>query len=172
MQMLTIKPFLEPNHLHLIPELTELLHEAYRPLLEKGLRYLATHQPPETTLQRLRKGHAFLAFDGEQLIGTITLVCSSGTEDCEWYRRPDLFYFTQFAVRPEYQGRGLGKKLMDFVEEFAERQGAREIALDTSEHAHELINMYRGRKYEHVAHVKWSMTNYRSVILSKELRPS
>jgi ribosomal protein S18 acetylase RimI-like enzyme len=71
----------------------------------------------------------------------------------------------------KYQGLGLGKKLMDFVEDYATRVGAREMALDTSEHAHHLISIYKNRGYRFVEYAQWDETNYRSVILSKPLGP-
>ncbi len=66
--------FEEAEHRNLVEPLTEMLHAAYRPLAEKGMRYLATHQPPTTTLERLKKGDSFLGFIEGELISTITVV--------------------------------------------------------------------------------------------------
>jgi GNAT superfamily N-acetyltransferase len=168
----SIVPFDEKLHLGLIAELTDLLHSAYRPLAERGMRYLATHQPPETTLSRLKKGEPYLGFIGDELVATITLIKGSPKESCTWYQKPEVFYFSQFAVKPKYQGCGLGRKLMDFIEKQAELKGAAELALDTSEHADNLISMYQARKYRLVEYTQWEVTNYRSVILSKALTGS
>jgi len=167
-----VEKFCENRHGHLIDSLTDLLHAAYRPLAEKGMRYLATHQPPETTLKRLKKGDSFLGFMNGQLISTITVVKNSPKSRCTWYRNPHVFYFSQFAVKPELQGMGLGRYLMDFVEDYAAAEGALEMALDTSEHADQLISMYKNRGYRFVEYAKWDETNYRSVILSKALPAS
>ena len=161
--------FDESLHRELIEPLTELLHTAYRPLAEKGMRYLATHQPPETTLKRLLTGDSFLGFIDDELVSTITVVKNDPNEPCAWYQKPEVYFFTQFAVKPKYQGLGIGKKLMDFVEEYAKADGAMEMALDTSEHADHLISIYKNRGYRFVDYAKWNMTNYRSVILSKTL---
>lgn len=166
-----IVKFDEKEHHELIERLTELLHAAYRPLAEKGMRYLATHQPPETTLKRLKKGDSFLGFIDGELVSTITVVKEDPNEPCAWYQKPEVYFFTQFAVKPKHQGLGLGKKLMDFVEEFAMTQGAMEMALDTSEHADHLISTYKNRGYRFIEYAQWKMTNYRSVILSKTLIP-
>lgn len=164
-----IEKFEESKHGRLIEELTEMLHSAYHPLAEKGMRYLATHQPPETTLSRLKKGDSFLGFIGDELVSTVTIVKEDPHEPCSWYQRPDVYFFTQFAVKPCYQGVGLGKRLMDFVEDYAYKSGAKEMALDTSEHAHHLIAMYEKRGYRFIEYAQWGATNYRSVILSKKL---
>lgn len=38
--------FANETHMSLVEPLTYILHQAYAPLAEKGMRYLATHQPP------------------------------------------------------------------------------------------------------------------------------
>jgi hypothetical protein len=104
-----IVKFDEAKHNDLIEPLTDLLHAAYRPLADQGLRYLATHQPPETTLKRLKKGDSFLGFIDGELVSTVTVVKNEGVETCSWYQKPEVYYFTQFAVKPTHQGLGLGR---------------------------------------------------------------
>lgn len=82
MKNFRIEKYDENKHGHLIEELTKMLHSAYRPLAEKGMKYLA---------------------------------------------------------------------------------------LDTSEHAHQLISMYKKLNYRFIEYANWNVTNYRSVVLSKEL---
>ena len=152
-----------------IPEITRLLHASYRPLLEAGMRYLATHQDDATTLERCLKGETFLAERGGEIVGTITLATAERTRGTPWYDRPDVVSFRQFAVRPDLQRSGLGSFMMDLVEERARASGASEIALDTSERAEHLIRYYTRRGYRFIEYTQWNDTNYRSVILSKRL---
>ena len=168
----SIEKFEVSKHGHLIEELTEMLHEAYRPLAEQGMKYQATHQPPETTLYRLRKGSSFLGFIGDELVSTVTLVMGDPEEMCLWYKKPEVYFFTQFAVKTSWQRTGLGKTILDYLESYAAQNGAMEIALDTSEHAHRLITMYKNRYYRFIEYIDWDVTNYRSVILSKNLQES
>ena len=161
--------FCEASHGSLINELTEILHDAYRPLAEQGMRYMATHQPPDITLRRLKKGISFFGFSKNELIATITLIKSDPTEPCNWYQKSEVYYFSQFAVKTNHQGLGFGKALLNFIEKYAYQNGAQELALDTSEHADELISMYKKRSYRFVEYANWDSTNYRSVILSKSL---
>lgn len=58
---------------------------------------------------------------------------------------------------------------MDLAEQRARERGATWIAIDTSEHAMELIATYRRRGYEIVDSAQWDVTNYRSVVLAKRL---
>ena len=151
-----------------IAELTELLHRAYAALVEQDMRYLASHQDEATTRDRIEKGECYVAaLDGGRILGTVVYVGASVPEDTAYYNRPDVAWFQQFAVDPDWQGRGVGTRLMDTIERRAAETGASFIALDTSEHAADLVALYRKRGYKIVAEENWDCTNYRSVIMSK-----
>ena len=152
--------------------LTQLLHRCYRPLAERGLRYLATHQDVDTTRRRCGRGDCFIAELAGRIVGTITLsyhnpAASNGTP---WYERPDVAHFMQFAVEPSLQRQGIGSALVDAVERRAAERGMSEVALDTAEPAADLIAFYERRGYRFIEHAQWSVTNYRSVVMSKSLR--
>lgn len=162
--------FNKDEHQHHIELLTEILHRAYAPLAKDGMRYLASHQPPSKTLERMLEGtESYLAFLDSKLVGTVTLYTEDVESTCEYYRRPGVFSFGQFAIDPTHQGLGFGSELMDFIESRARELGATELALDTSEKASQLIQMYKSRGYAQVSTAQWSVTNYLSVILAKKL---
>ena len=167
--MLRIENFSRGKHSHLLDELTALLHEAYRSLAESGLQYNASHQDAAKTQRRLEKGWGFLGFLGEELVGTITLIKDDPVDPAPYYLDPEIYHFSQFAVRIDLQRQGLGKKLLEHVEGFACEQGARELALDTAEQATELQGYYQRLGYRHVGYADYESTNYRSVVLSKVL---
>lgn len=50
----------------------------------------------------------FCAFDGEKAVGMVRLLGDGGMS----------FYVKDFAVRPEYQGKGVGRLLMTAIEEY------------------------------------------------------
>lgn len=161
----TIRPLLGTDSFEFI---TELLHEAYRPLLDMGLRFLATHQDAVITKERCLDGYTFVVIDEEERItGTITLYSPKPDPSSEYYSRAGLWEFGQFAVLPKLQNMGIGSCLIETVERYAKRMEARELALNTSEKAVHLIEYYKKRGYEFREYVQWDVTNYRSVILSK-----
>ena len=49
--------------------------------------------------------------------------------------RPALLHLRQMAVANSNRGQGIGRKLMNFAEEFARKQGATEIRRHAREHA-------------------------------------
>jgi GNAT superfamily N-acetyltransferase len=135
-----------------------------------GLRYTATHQDDEVTLSRLQRGIPFVGqLDGD-IVATVTLYPTAGPNSpCAWYREPGVFYFGQFAVRPDLQRHGLGRHMIGMLENETIARGGRELALDTAEPAHHLRQWYEKLGYRFIDYADWSSTNYRSVILSKSL---
>lgn len=152
-----------------LEKLTELLHHSYKKLLDQGFRFLASHQDVATTKNRIDKGEGYVAEVEGKVIGTVTYYAPHLPNRYDWYNRQDVAFYGQFAVEPEYQNSGIGGKLIDFVEKLAVRDEAKEIAVDTAEGATELINYYKKRGYRFVGYTQWSVTNYRSVVLSKNL---
>jgi GNAT superfamily N-acetyltransferase len=134
-----------------------------------GLRYLATHQSDKITLERISKGVCYLAELDEKVIGTATLYLPETMKGTPWYEQEKVAIVGQFAVEPDYQKLGIGKLLMDEVEDEVLARNIPELALDTSEDALHLIAYYTRRGYRFIEHVKWPDANYRSVILSKTL---
>ena len=164
--MLVIRPLAGSDS---IPEITALLHAAYGQLAAMGFRYTASHQDDAVTERRLHRGHPFVAeFEG-RLAGTVTLHKPGPDSDCEWYRRSNVMVFGQFGVNPEFQRRGIGRRLFDHVESFARELGAASLALDTAENASHLVRWYESLGFHTVQHVSWHDTNYRSVIMDKPL---
>ena len=149
--------------------LTEMLHRAYARLAGMGLRFWATHQNAEVTLKRIEQGECFVAEADGVICGTIVFRDCTRTGGCRWYDRPDVASFVQFAVEPGLQAKGLGRRLLDHVEERAIALGVRELALDTAEPATHLVEWYTRLGYRFIEHAQWSHTNYRSVVLSKTL---
>lgn len=152
-----------------IPEITSLLHRAYGPLAAQGLRYLASHQDDQTTLERLTSGASFVAIKDNAIAGTITVYRPYPEAEVPLYRQPGVNHFGQFAVEPNLQGSGLGRRLYLTIEDHCRSNNVKTLALDTAETATHLIDLYARWGFEIVDHVQWDITNYRSVIMAKDL---
>lgn len=150
-----------------VSELTGLLHRCYARLAAMGLRYMATHQSDAVTRDRAASGECWVALADGAIVGTILFKDAIRTAGSPWLDRHEVASLGQFAVAPEWQGAGLGARLMDLAERRAAETGAMEIALDTAEQAEHLVALYRRRGYRLIEHAQWSHTNYRSVIMSK-----
>lgn len=166
----TFRPFTEQD----AREVTEVLHRAYERLARMGLRYWATHQSAQDTIDRAARGECTVAIEHGRIVGTITLwPTAPHAETASWYDRQGIAAFGQFAVEPHVQGVGLGSTLLELAEARAAEVGAREIACDTADHATHLIAWYRRHGYRAIEHVDHRpYTNYCSIILSKSLGPA
>jgi len=152
-----------------IPEITALLHRAYGPLAAQGLRFSAMTQDDAETLSRIEEGYCLVAEAEGKVVGTVTIYAWTQDNPCPYYRRPGLFYFGQFAVDPSFQGQGLGRRLVDAVEDYAKSQRGIELALDTAVDASQLIALYGKWGFEIVDPWDTSAPHYVSVIMSKPI---
>ena len=94
----------------------------------------AACQTAEETGRIEKNNICFIALKGAELVGTITY-CPPGSfkQNRKWYAGPNPAKFFRFAVKPEIQGTGIGTKLLRHIYERAERDGARELLLDTAD---------------------------------------
>jgi len=162
--------------------LTALLHRAYKQHADKGIKALAAFQPEEVTRKRIAGGECYVALYMGKVVGTILFKDSTHTVGMglvdsatvngqqHWFDRGDVASFAQFAVEPEFQGRGIGMELMKKAEDRARETGAKEIALSTPEPAAWLVKMYERHGYRTVERRHWPQTNYTSAIMSKAVR--
>src|SRR5262249_31275244 len=128
---------------------------------------LAAFQPEEVTRSRIAGGECSVALYAGKVVGTILFRGPGQLGGTPWYEKPSVATFSQFAVEPEYQGRGIGSELMSLVERRAIESGASELALSTPEPAAWLVGMYERHGYRIVERVNWKATNYTSVVMSK-----
>src|SRR5438093_3589372 len=107
---------------------------------------------------QIAAGTVWVALDDGELTGVIVL------ED-----KPEALQIANVAVRPESQGRGVGRKLLAFAEDEARRRGHDAVILYTNVHMTENIERYPklgyvevGRGHEH---------GFDRVFFQKSLRP-
>ena len=67
-----------------IEELTELLHRAYKELVDMGINNMAATQSPDVTRRRVEVGECWVAEMAGRLVGTITLLPQEKTKGCWW----------------------------------------------------------------------------------------
>ena len=155
--------------------LTQLLHRAYEPLARQGLNFTAATQPVETTQQRAAEGQCFVAESRGRIVGTVTVCGPYDLAVAPWsagvaaFRDRDTAHFHQFAVDPDHQRQGIGRRLVAACERWARERGYKRLALDTAEPAADLRALYHRLGYVDVAQVQWAGKTYRSVIMEKAL---
>lgn len=162
-----------------IGQITSLLHRAYAKQVAMGLRPLAGRQDDATTADRAAHSEAYVAIaepgqgdpagTASRVVGIILFEEKENVTFPTFFLRPEVCHFAQFGVDPDFQGRGIGRMLLEKVEQRAREKGAKELALSMAEPDRELFDFYVKRGFRIVEHWQWPYTNYRSCILSKAM---
>jgi GNAT superfamily N-acetyltransferase len=163
-----------------VSPITRLLHRAYAKQVAMGLRPLAGRQEDDVTHRRLSSGESYLAVarhalldepvsaDGD-VIGVIIFNERETSAGPAWFAKPGVGSFSQFAVDPMVQSKGIGRALLDKVESRASELGLAELALSMAEPDHGLRDYYLRRGYRVISIWKWPYTNYSSLVMSKKI---
>lgn len=118
---------------------------------------------PAETLEHFNKGTFLLIEDGPTMIG------------CNYVElRGDSGYFGLLSIDPDYQGRGLGRKLIEQAEDFCRQAGCSLIAIRVLNHRTELPPFYEKLGYttvgiEEVEQVASAILPYHFIVMEKGL---
>jgi len=123
----------------------EVIHEAYALIRELNLHWPAAHADVALVRDNIAENDCYvLEIDG-RIAATITL---SRKEEAR--HLTDLPFLKWFAVHPDFQGKGIGGRLLAYVENevVLGRLGATAVTLATAEKHPWLLPMYERRGYE------------------------
>ncbi len=152
-----------------IDELTSLINRAYAKHLKSGLNYVGALQDNDVTRSRIKNSYTIIAIFENRIIGTVSYKPPWECRGSKWFNKPGVAKYNQRAVDPDMQSKGIGGTFVELVEQIARLQGAKEIASDNPE----VLELRTKRKIKHgyriIEYHTWKATNYRSVILSKNL---
>ena len=148
--------------------LTDLLHEAYAELGNQGLNYTAVDQSVETTRERASGGQCWIVEARETIVGTLTMSYPPAEgirELTPEARQPKRAWLNQVAVSPRIQRSGIAGRLWELGKDWAHRQGATAIGVDTAQPATHLVRLYVSWGFEHRGVVHWPGKTYDSVVM-------
>lgn len=145
------------------PVVRKIANAAYQELADMGLNYTATYQNDEETRSRMAEGRTLMVEINSSPVGTITM-----REENKISQRRSA-YLGQFGFLPEFKGRGLGTRVMDYMEELAKSEGYECVQLDTAKPAEHLVKMYLKRGYKIVGDTHFTDKTYDSWIFEKDL---
>ncbi|KIL42039.1 GCN5 family acetyltransferase [Gordoniibacillus kamchatkensis] len=123
----------------------------------------------------VKRGAAFGIRDGGRIVAAVVvdrrqsanyggLPWSDGTGDPLCIHR--------LAVHPEYQGRGIGKKLLQFAEDRVRREGGTSIRLDVYTGNPGAVQLYRRAGYAEVGAIRFPMRPEPYLCFEKLLLPN
>jgi GNAT superfamily N-acetyltransferase len=138
-----------------VSALARVVQDAYRHYIPR------IGKPPGPMLDdysaRVSEGVVSVIEDGKTIVGVLVLL-----------PKPDHLLLDNIAVSPAHQGQGFGRRLLEFAEEEARRQGYQEIRLYTHETMTENQRLYAAIGYEETG--RGYETGYERVFMRKRTR--
>lgn len=149
--MLSIRPAVAAD----VPAITSVVHDAY-------VKYVARiGKPPGPMLDdyaaRVAAGQAWVCVEGDAVAGILVLE-----------PEPDHLLLDNIAVAPAWQGKGVGRMLMEFADAEARRAGFAELRLYTHVLMHENIALYARTGWEEYA--RGEQAGFQRVFMRKRVR--
>jgi len=126
-----------------------LIETAKKPYLQKWNKY--------TTFKKIKelfeKGEIYIIKEVEKIIGYIAINSSIGS-------RGKKIYIDELWLREEYQGKGYGRVLINFIEKYSKNKGAKVIWL-ISDNKSKAFGFYNKLKFK---------PHFEDVLMVKELK--
>ena len=115
------------------------------------------HYPnKETFLIDVKRGELFVLLSEKTVIGCIVITTEKDSEydEIDWLTEDGLnYYIHRLAVHPDFQKKGYARKLMDFAEEYANKNNYISIRLDTFSQNLRNQKFYEARGYSRLGNI-------------------
>jgi len=140
-----------------IPEILRITKACAAQMSERGIRQWNDLYPDRASFEKdQERGELYVFLKHHIPIGSITITPLEDEEykEVTWLTRGGRhFYIHRLAVQPEHQGQGYARKLMDFAETLARKEGATSVRLDTFSQNKRNQHFYEKRGYKRLGDV-------------------
>jgi len=139
----------------------DLLAEAAAWLLRQGIAQWPPRFPAESVRREIATGETLLVLEGTRPIATLTV--ADNDRDLWGARTEPAYYISRLAVARSARGRGLGYRLIDWVQAKAAARGWPFVRLATSRDNPALRRYYEEAGFRHVTdppHARWPTSLY------------
>lgn len=141
----------------------QTIHQAFAEHRRKGLTMMPCTISKEQLKERSKKCIFFIAFDGEALVGIISLRVEPDSHNTT------RGYIDITAVHPSYRRQKIGKHLHNVLENYAKEHHFSFLYLDTSCKAVSSQRHHASNGYKPWFYQQFTTANYRSIIMRKDL---
>lgn len=142
-----------------IEKITSLISDAIKEMELHGIYQWDELYPAEIDfLDDISKGNLYVAIEDEKLVAIYVI---SGEYDdayksAEWkYTDETAYILHRFCVSPHFQNRGLGKSILDHIEEQIRDMGYMSVRLDVFTENPYAQRLYRHNGYEVRGYADW-----------------
>lgn len=128
-----------------------------RAMISKDIYQWNEHYPNASAFEKdIERDELYVLIKDNAVIGTVVIstLMDDEYQPIKWLTPNEKnLYIHRLAVHPDYQGRGLAKKLMDFAEKFGSDNGYISIRLDTFSQNHRNQTFYERRGYKRLGNI-------------------
>lgn len=137
--------------------------------MEQHARWVYGQHPTDSMLKAyIDNKEMYVYMDGDEIAGVIAITMYQGEDyqSIAWespLQNEEVAVLHIFAIRPAYQGKGVGRKLIEAAIILAKEQKKKAVRLDALESntpAHQLYEglgfTYRGRKHLYAENTGWT----------------
>jgi len=130
-----------------IPEIWAILQAAIARRKEEGSNQWQDGYPnPEIIQKDINKDGAFVLTDENVIVGYCSILINDEPAyadiDGKWLTNEDFVVFHRVAVSEKYLGKGLAKKMLEYIEAFALENNIYSIKADTNFDNHAMLNIF------------------------------
>lgn len=148
-------------------EIAELLHEAHRENVGKGLNYSASHQNGGEIKALLHENGKFYValINGNELAGVSAIEIRE--RSTRWFAKEQPYGEIKLeGIKPEYQGMRISSMLREAIAEYA-FQRIELLVLDTAEKNKHAIAINKKRGWRIVDYTSRQTNNFYSVVMAQ-----
>ena len=142
-----------------LDEICSLVKDAIVEMEKNGIYQWDDIYPARSDFEEdIRNDNLYVVFDEDMLIAfyVISAECDEQYKNGQWECEEDSAYILhRFCVSPKMQNRGLGKIILDHVEQQIKDMGYRSIRLDTFTQNPFAQRLYRHNGYEARGYADW-----------------
>lgn len=142
----------------------DVLYSAHEENRKKGSIMTTSLLSGEQLKKRIgAHGKCWVVIDDEKVVGTASV---RYVQRNNWYAKGMIPDYILVGVIPEYQGRGISRRLVEEVFNFAKENGNQVIELDTAENNVHAIEVYKHQGFRLVSY-KAPRADHYSVVMVK-----
>ena len=140
-----------------IPELLEVTKACAQAMIINGIYQWNEDYPSYEAFEKdIEIGQLWVLKESNNIIGSVVIseIMDQEYKEIEWLTlNANNAYIHRLAVHPEYQGKGLAQKLMDFAEGYAKENCFLSVRLDTFSVNKRNNTFYKKRGYQKLGDV-------------------
>nr|WP_315196300.1 GNAT family N-acetyltransferase [uncultured Flavobacterium sp.] len=141
-----------------IPAIWDILQQAIARRKKDGSEQWQDGYPNSEVVKKdVEAGYGFVLTDGETIIGYTAVLINDEPEYVkikgEWLSNNDFVVFHRVALSENYLGKGLAKKILKYIEEFALSNNIYSVKADTNFDNIAMLNIFEKSGYKYCGKV-------------------